>query len=356
MSPTVFDLPLVQRYIVGSCILLLTFGCDELADTSHSMADLDSTKTCDPQAELESDVRLTESRNAIFGGYNPSDEDLVVKSTIGLFSKSDPDGEFAYIDGSATLISPTVALGAAHTCEMFTPTFAIVGVNVPLESDIDFEDQYAADPLGKIALVERCEIHPDFDEENSRPNDIALFYLSHPPMGSSPAAILDPTSVLPKYVTLAGYGAHEGQFDRWWEGVPPFELRRVDSFISAQYPMRGLFKDGPNEGRGSCQGDSGGPIYIRLPTAKSGPLIEEEFVGMSESDQESGLLQQETLALEPILLGSVVMGPECNKGIGFNTDVRQYVDWIVSQPDVNLRTIDWSDGKEDEAQQITICP
>ena len=102
MRPPVFDLLPVQHYVVGLCILTLIVGCADLADKTPTMAHLDSTEACDPQAELESDVRLTEYRNAIFGGHNPSDEDLVVKSTIGLFSKSDPDGEFAYIDGSAT--------------------------------------------------------------------------------------------------------------------------------------------------------------------------------------------------------------------------------------------------------------
>ena len=337
--------------------LALNVGCTPLSEVpveTHDIASISPSDqaACDPLSGLT--PRLSRRRHAIYGGARPEPEDPVVRSTVGLFSKSDPDGEFAYIDGSATLISPTVAVGAAHTCELFQPMFAMVGVKVPYETEMTFEERYVADPLGSIALVDRCEMHPDFDESHDRPNDLALFYLSHPPLGSAPAAILDPTDPLPKYITIAGYGAHEGQFDRWWEDVEPFDLRRVDSFISAHYPSRGLFKDGPNQGRGSCQGDSGGPIYIRLPALKEGALLEEEQTDSRAGDRDED--QRITQAQEAILLGSVVMGPECDVGIGFNTEIRQYLDWIKEQPEVEVRLVSWVDDKGDQESEVLRCP
>ena len=69
--------------------------------------------------------------------------------------------------------------------------------------------------------------------------------------------------------------------------------------------------DGPNQGHGSCQGDSGGPLYHRSLSPVSSEIDDGELI--------------EQL---PVLLGSVVMGPECDEGIGYNTDLRQYIDWI----------------------------
>ena len=99
--------------------------------------------------------------------------------------------------------------------------------------------------------------------------------------------------------------------------------------------------DGPNPGKGSCQGDSGGPLFVQLTTAGR----DEEPASTSPAE-----------ATAPILVGSVVMGPECDKGLGYNTDLRQYVDWIKAQPEVDLSLSAWDERKADLQDEITRCP
>ena len=341
------------RAVALSAIALFFVACTiNDRDVQANHANIDTQRTIiDPCAsDLESaQPRLAEKRQAIYGGELPLENDPVVGSTLALFTKSDLEEDITLIDGSATLIAPTVALGAAHTCTLFNPQFASLGIHPPTENEQLFEEQANANHHGRVVRIHHCDVHPDFEKGASRPNDIALFYLSHTPHGAVIASVLDPVSPLPEAITIAGFGAHQGQFDRWWEEIEPYSLKRVDSFISAEYTDRGLFKDGPNEGKGSCQGDSGGPIFVRVQSYGSFEEQTDEAHEVEQGDQsEIGINQA-------ILVGSVVMGPECDQGVGYNTDLRQYVSWINDQLDGALQLQSWQDRKSDHMKVISTC-
>ncbi len=243
----------------------------------------------------------------VFGGSLVSMNDPVAKSTVGFLSEWDDNTGFAWIDGSATLVAPNILVGAAHTCLNFNPTYAYFG-NLPPDYGVN-------DP--KLVEIVKCIAHPNYNSDSGGADsgslepayDIAVFFIKSTPAGFTPAKILSPNQdTLPELITIAGFGAYEGQMDNLMTtGLLRYELRKVDSFITASFQDMFEFKDGPNPGKGTCQGDSGGPIYSRTNSSDT-----------------------------PILMGTVVRGPACEEGIGYNTDVRYFVNWIEQTAKVTL--------------------
>ena len=250
----------------------------------------------------------------IYGGDVEAAGSVVARSTVALFSGADADTGYVLVDGSATLIAPNLAVGAAHTCLKFRPRYASFGPEMPVAEPFDsFSD---ARRYPNVRPIVRCVAHPGYDDTaaarddyDSHPvHDIALFYLASTPAGFGSARVLAANAPLPGAITLAGFGAHETQFDRWWEGMQPYALRRVDTFLSEEYRASYQFKDGPNPGKGSCQCDSGGSVYVRITTGTTAPT----------------------------LAGIPVSGPACDEGIGYNTDIRHHIAWIESTAGVRL--------------------
>ena len=251
----------------------------------------------------------------IYGGRVEDEGTLVARSTLALFSGADADTGYALVDGSATLIAPNIAVGAAHTCLKFRPRFASFGPQMPVAEPYgSFAD---ARRYPRVRPVVRCVAHPGYDDtaasredHASRPvHDIAVFFLAGTPAGVAPVKLLAPDAELPREITLAGFGAYEDQFDRWWEGMKPYALRRVDTFVGEEYPASYQFRDGPIQGKGSCQGDSGGSVYVRITAATP----------------------------ELVLAGIPVSGPACDEGIGYNTDIRDHLGWLESTAGQTLR-------------------
>ena len=343
-------------------VLIISFlyiGCESesqfLQQEIHTQGAQIEAQACSPHAisvHRSTISPYTTVQQAIYGGIDPVKEDPIIASTLALFRQGDADYDFALVDGSATLISPTVALGAAHTCEKFKPLFATIGPDLPYDYPVSFEEQLQQNPKGSMAQIVSCVMHPKYEEGAHQPHDIALFYLSHQPEGSQVASIIAPDSILPSQVTIAGFGARSGQFDMWWEEIEAYRLQRVDTRISTIFEDRFLFMDGPNYGKGSCQGDSGGPIYKRIPR---------EWNDQNQVDHED-VESQARNAIEPLMplvIGSVVMGPACEEGIGYNTDLRHYIEWIANQPQVELKTYTLTsnmlDEKEDQSNRPILC-
>lgn len=287
--------------LVGSA--LLAAGCE--------LADFESPR----------DSALTaEGHRGIYGGVQVTATDPVARSTVAFFSSSDYQTGHALMDGSGTLVAPSVIVGAAHTCRKFNPAFVYFGTNPPDETFYRSYARYVGtSTYPGTRRVTRCVVHPDYDSSASQgdpstvaPNDIALFFVDSVPSGFVPARVIDPAQAnLPSDVTIAGFGAYDDQWDNAAvTGMLPYELRKVDSFLTQAWAASRQLMDGPNPGKGSCQGDSGGSVYART----------------NQSDV-------------PVLLGVPVSGPECDKGIGYNTDLRYFVSWIEETAKVTLTKV-----------------
>jgi hypothetical protein len=271
--------------------------------------------------EAPRDSALTaEGHRGIYGGVQVTAADPVARSTVGFFSSSDYWTGHALIDGSGTLVAPGVIVGAAHTCLKFKPAFVYFGTNPPDETFYRSYSRYVGtSTYPGTRRVARCVVHPEYNSSASQgdpdvvaPNDIALFFVDSVPSGFVPAQVVDPAQTnLPSEVTIAGFGAYDDQWDNAsTTGMLPHELRKVDSFLTQAWASSKQLMDGPNAGKGSCQGDSGGSVYART----------------NQSDV-------------PVLLGIPVSGPECDKGIGYNTDVRYFVSWIEETAKVTLNKV-----------------
>lgn len=253
---------------------------------------------------------------AIYGGTPVSAGDRVALATVALLSGADDLSGFGLVDGSGTLVAPGVVLGAAHTCLNFAPTFASFGPAIP---DEEPWSPYEVGPkYPSLRKIVRCVAHPGYDSDlargdavDERPvNDIAVFFVEETPSWARPASVAAADSELPTKVTIAGFGAHEGQFDAGAGGGERYGLRAVNSFLGKSFSKSLQFMDGPNPGKGSCQGDSGGSVY------------------------------RESRPGEPlVLVGIPVNGPECDAGIGINTDVRPFLGWVERSAGVTLAKV-----------------
>jgi subtilisin-like proprotein convertase family protein len=278
---------------------------------------------------------LSEGPAGIYGGAQVTSTDPVARSTVGLFSKSDYQTGHALIDGSGTLLAPSVIVGAAHTCLNFKPAYVYFGTTPP---DEDLSKSYTkyigTSTYPGTRRITRCVAHPNYDSSASQgdpatlaPNDIALFFVDSVPSGFVPARVIDPAQVsVPTDVTIAGFGAYENQWDNAaTTGMLPYQLRKVESFLTQAYAASKQLMDGPNPGKGSCQGDSGGSVYART----------------NQTDV-------------PVLLGIPVSGPECDQGIGYDTDVRYFIPWIEATANVMLTKVRFDstcgNGKLDGAE------
>lgn len=241
----------------------------------------------------------------IYGGTPVSASDRIALSTVALLSQADDLSGLGLVDGSGTLVAPGVIVGAAHTCLNFQPRFASFGPDIPDEepwSPYEVGAQYPS--LRKIV---RCIAHPGYDSDLARSditdkdpvNDIAVFFVEGMPSSARTASVLSEDASLPTAITIAGFGAHEGQFDGGPGTAERYGLRSVDSFIGKIFSKSFQFMDGPNPGKGSCQGDSGGSVYRAVRSGE--PLV---------------------------LIGIPVNGPACDAGIGIDTDVRPFLAWV----------------------------
>ena len=163
-------------------------------------------------------------------------------------------GDETYLlGGAATLITPTVMVGAAH-----------IQPALPLINDIFVCPEASPDPQ-TCQRIEIADIvtHPDWDPSNlSDPNDVAVFLLEEPIHGV-PLAVLPPVGFLDQtldsdqaYFTLVGFGRTD-----------PSDLDSAGSrnmgkaFDALVEPGSVIFFD--EFGASLCVGDSGAAAYYK---------------------------------------------------------------------------------------------
>lgn len=173
-----------------------------------------------------------------------------VGGLVGTFD----DGTYTYCSG--TLISSTVFLTAAH-CDLGTGTACVT-----------FDAQFTS---RSRLYCGRFIPHPDYNQSQSNPNDVAVIVFSKPIRGIQPAQIAeeglldqmraDGTLNQSTTFTSVGYGAQEVG-----KGHTLTYLDRREyavGYFNALGPGYLRVSQNPNTGSGgTCYGDSGGPVFL----------------------------------------------------------------------------------------------
>ena len=160
-------------------------------------------------------------------------------------------GSWTYCSG--TLISPTVLLTAAHC--------GASGTRVA----VTFDEAYQ--PGGR-RYFGTFYAHPDFNQSQDDPRDIAVVRLDQAPAGVQPARIVQEGALahlpMPQPLRAVGYGAYETRMG----AGGPVQLyddvrRQAVSVVNAVTPswLRASMNAAKGDG-GTCFGDSGGPNFL----------------------------------------------------------------------------------------------
>jgi Trypsin. len=188
---------------------------------------------------------------------------------------------------SATLISPTVLITAAHcttgTAGSTLVTFDSVIAEAPpspLPAAADPSVGYTPDELAAAGYLSgTAQTHPDYSNftDLKNWNDVGVIVLDEPVTGIEPAT-LAPTNYLDQFAapvlsktlfTLVGYGTEVRQPDSGPQKPQPMSyplIRRVTTSPGQKLTPQILQLNGnPNDiqgGGGTCFGDSGGPVFL----------------------------------------------------------------------------------------------
>jgi hypothetical protein len=203
---------------------------------------------------------------------------------VGLILFYDPDGRFRC---SATLVSPTVVLTAAH-CTFGTLGKTAVTFNTHIADAPPSPFPPASHPLEGYTAAEITAMgmlpgtavaHPDYSEFTDLDtwNDTGVVVLDQPVTGITPATIA-PRDYLNAFkqpafnstvFTVVGYGTEVRKADSGPQTPTPMSypiIRRVTTEIGQKLGDQ-VFQTNGNEhdtraGGGTCFGDSGGPSFL----------------------------------------------------------------------------------------------
>jgi len=217
---------------------------------------------------------------AITGG----DADGAGHPNVGLILFYDPDGRFRC---SATLVSPTVVLTAAH-CTFGTLGKTAVTFNSVIAQQPPSPFPPAANPAAGYTAAEILAMgmlpgtpyaHPDYSNFTDLDtwNDTGVIVLDQPVPGIAPATIA-PRDYLEAYAqpkfnstifTLVGYGTEVRKADSGPQNPTPMSypiLRRVTTEPGQKLDDQVIQLNGNEHdirgGGGTCFGDSGGPAFL----------------------------------------------------------------------------------------------
>jgi len=203
---------------------------------------------------------------------------------VGLILFYQPDGRFRC---SATLISPTVLITAAH-CTTGTLGSTLVTFDSVIAEQPPSPFPAAADPSAgytpeEIAaagyLSGTAYTHPEYSDftDLANWNDVGVIVLDEPVTGITPAT-LAPTGYLDQYAQpvlnstvfeLVGYGTEVRKPETGPQKPQPMSyplIRRYTTSPGQKLTPQILQLNGnPNDtrgGGGTCFGDSGGPVFL----------------------------------------------------------------------------------------------
>lgn len=217
---------------------------------------------------------------AITGGTPDGD----AHPNVGLILFYDVDGRFRC---SATLVSPTILLTAAH-CTKGTLGKTLVDFRSVVAEVPPSGYPVAADPAAGYTTQEiesagflagTATPHPDYSDFTDLRtwNDTGVIVLDHAVTGITPATIA-PRDYLDGFqqpafnstvFTMVGYGTEVRQADAGPQKPTPMSyplIRRVTTEVGQKLAVQ-VFQTNGNEhdnraGGGTCFGDSGGPAFL----------------------------------------------------------------------------------------------
>ena len=202
---------------------------------------------------------------------------------VGLISFYDADGRFRC---SATLVSPTVLVTAAHCTQGTVGKTAVTFKSVvaeappsPLPIAANPAAGYTSAELAAAGLLSgTAQTHPGYSDftDLRNWNDVGVIVLDAPVTGIVPATIA-PTNYLDRYTpnvlnktlfTAVGYGTEVRQAESGPQKPTPMSypiVRRVTDEVGQKLTPQILQVNGnendPRGGGGTCFGDSGGPSF-----------------------------------------------------------------------------------------------
>jgi hypothetical protein len=203
---------------------------------------------------------------------------------VGLILFYDPDGRFRC---SATLISPTVLVTAAH-CTDGTVGKTLVTFRSVIAEEPPSGFPVAADPAAGFTRDEiesagylsgTAVTHPEYSRftDLKNWNDVGVVVLDRPVTGIAPAT-LAPLNYLDRYAQprlnstifeLVGYGTEVRKPESGPQKPQPMSYPLVRRYTTSPgqklTPQILQMKGNPNDNRGgggTCFGDSGGPAFL----------------------------------------------------------------------------------------------
>ncbi|MBC7661383.1 MAG: trypsin-like serine protease [Chitinophagaceae bacterium] len=192
----------------------------------------------------------------IVNGVAPKAGSQATLSTIALATKNDDDEYRPFC--SATLVSPTLAITAAHCVESGQ------GVNI-----FAVFAQNTDDPNGTDSKIIASKIHPLYSKTSTN-FDIAWVRLKKPaPPRYVPAEMLRSNEALKPNidVTIAGYGKQSTTCDTDSEGCIGVLLEakiKLQQYLNSSRFFSLMLVNDADTGHSACNGDSGGPAFVDI--------------------------------------------------------------------------------------------
>lgn len=232
---------------------------------------------------------------------------------VGLILFYSADGRFRC---SATLVSPTVLLTAAH-CTDGTLGKTLVTFDSVIAEQPPSGFPVAADPSAGYTQAEieaagylsgTAYTHPDYSDftDLDNWNDVGVIVLAHPVTGIAPASIAD-LGYLDAYAqpvlnqtlfTAVGYGTEVRKPDSGPQKPQPMSYPLIRRYVDMPgqkltpqiLQTNGNEKDNRGTG-GTCFGDSGGPVFL------NGNIVAVTSYGYTENCRYLGGYQRVDIAV-----------------------------------------------------------
>ena len=205
----------------------------------------------------------------------------------------------------ATLITPDVALTAAHCVETLTHDFQYYVSSKADLQNLKAHDFYPNSPV--TIYVKSIAVHGRYFRNRITQHDIALLFLSRPST-IAPAKIISPKDETQLEPATLGYIVGWGQKTMGLNGsvdVPAFKTC-AKTFINDVKPSLLQFGSIVHSAR-QCFGDSGGAAYVELESEVLGGQSKIRLAGITSHGKDGD--------------------SDCQKGT-YNTRVDVYRDWI----------------------------